>query len=172
MPSPRRGTSATADSTEELVSSEQPHVEQPASRLALRGIEADLHTVRTQSYLAHTFAISLANKKQSQPQLYAPNPPRAHSPVNPRSLLRSLPHPKMASASPRFYQQPLRYLKWASINKPAYFYSIIVGSAGPVIVFTVPPIRRYLGEEPRPKIPLTYPIPKGQRPKPTGFDDE
>lgn len=59
--------------------------------------------------------------------------------------------------SPRFFQQPLRYLKWASINKPAYFFSIIVGCAGPVMVLTVPPIRRYLGEEQRPKIPMTYP---------------
>ncbi|KAH9869760.1 hypothetical protein IAQ61_006973 [Plenodomus lingam] len=74
--------------------------------------------------------------------------------------------------SPRFFQQPLRYLHWASINKPAYFYSIIVGSAGPVVVLTVPPIRRWMGEEPIPKIPMTYPIPKGPRPRPTGFDDE
>ncbi|KAG9206480.1 hypothetical protein G6514_003311 [Epicoccum nigrum] len=74
--------------------------------------------------------------------------------------------------SPRFYSQPLRYLKWASYNKPAYFYSIVVGCIGPVMVFTVPPIRRYLGEEPIPKIPLTYPVPKGERPRPSGFDDE
>jgi hypothetical protein len=59
--------------------------------------------------------------------------------------------------SPRFFQQPLRYLKWASINKPAYFFSIIVGCTGPIMVLTVPPIRRYLGEEQRPKIPMTYP---------------
>lgn len=59
--------------------------------------------------------------------------------------------------SPRFFQQPLRYLRWASINKPAYFYSIMVGCMGPVMVVAVPPIRRYLGEEQRPKIPLTYP---------------
>ena len=68
--------------------------------------------------------------------------------------------------SPRFYSQPLRYLKWASYNKPAYFYSIVVGCIGPVMVFTVPSIRRYLGEEPIPKIPLTYPVPKGERPRP------
>lgn len=78
----------------------------------------------------------------------------------------------MSAANPRFYSQPLRYLKWASINKPAYFYSIIVGLSGPALVFTVPGIRRYLGEEPITKIPLTYPVPKGQRPRPTGFDDE
>jgi hypothetical protein len=59
--------------------------------------------------------------------------------------------------SPRFFQQPLRYLKWASIQKPAYFYSICVGLTGPVLVLTVPPIRRYMGEEPITKIPMTYP---------------
>jgi hypothetical protein len=66
-------------------------------------------------------------------------------------------HNMSAAPSPRFFQQPLRYLKWASINKPAYFYSIIVGCVGPIMVVTVPPIRRYMGEEQRPKIPLTYP---------------
>jgi hypothetical protein len=59
--------------------------------------------------------------------------------------------------SPFFFSQPLRYLKWASYNKPAYFYSIVVGCAGPIMLVTVPPIRRYLGEEQRPKIPMTYP---------------
>ncbi|EOA84661.1 n19m [Exserohilum turcicum] len=74
--------------------------------------------------------------------------------------------------SPFFFRQPLRYLKWASYNKPAYFYSIIIGCAGPIMVFTVPPIRRYMGAEPIPRIPLTYPVPNGPRPRPTGFDDE
>jgi hypothetical protein len=59
--------------------------------------------------------------------------------------------------APFFFKQPLRYLKWASINKPAYFYSIIVGCAGPVMLVTVPPFRRYLGNEQIPKIPMTYP---------------
>jgi len=59
--------------------------------------------------------------------------------------------------SPRFFQTPFRYLKWASIQKPAYFYSIIVGLTGPVLVLTVPPIRRYMGEEQIAKIPMTYP---------------
>lgn len=63
----------------------------------------------------------------------------------------------MSSASPLFFKQPLRYLKWASINKPAYFYSIIVGLTGPAMMFTVPPIRRWLGDEKRPQIPMTYP---------------
>jgi hypothetical protein len=59
--------------------------------------------------------------------------------------------------SPFFFKTPLRYLKWASINKPAYFYSIMVGCAGPVMLVTVPPLRRYMGNEQIPKIPMTYP---------------
>ncbi|CAI6341087.1 unnamed protein product [Periconia digitata] len=78
----------------------------------------------------------------------------------------------MASTQPFFFQQPLRYLRWISINKPAYFYSIVIGSIGPVMVFTVPPIRRYLGYERSPRIPQTYPIPRGPRPRPSGFEDE
>jgi len=63
----------------------------------------------------------------------------------------------MSASSPLFFKQPFRYLKWASINKPAYFYSICVGLAGPAIVFTVPPLRRYMGYERTSKIPQTYP---------------
>ncbi|EMD97356.1 hypothetical protein COCC4DRAFT_32490 [Bipolaris maydis ATCC 48331] len=74
--------------------------------------------------------------------------------------------------SPLFFRQPLRYMKWAAYNKPAYFYSIVIGLAGPIMLVTVPPIRRYMGEEPIQRIPLTYPVPKGPRPRPAGFDDE
>ncbi|KAH6718428.1 hypothetical protein DL95DRAFT_341690 [Leptodontidium sp. 2 PMI_412] len=76
------------------------------------------------------------------------------------------------SALPRFFSQPLRYLRWAAIEKPAIFYSIVIGSMGPVTVLTVPPIRRMLGDEKRPEIPLTYPIPTGPRKKLEGFEDE
>lgn len=59
--------------------------------------------------------------------------------------------------SPLFFRQPLRYMKWAAYNKPAYFYSVIVGCVGPVLVVTVPPIRRYFGDDQIPMIPQTYP---------------
>jgi len=48
-------------------------------------------------------------------------------------------------------------MKWASIEKPAIFYSVVIGAAGPVMLLVVPPIRRRLGAEPIPVIPLTYP---------------
>jgi hypothetical protein len=63
----------------------------------------------------------------------------------------------MSQPTPLFFKTPLRYLRWASVNKPAYFYSICVGLAGPAIMVVAPPVRRYFGDEPRPKIPMTYP---------------
>jgi len=75
------------------------------------------------------------------------------------------------SSSPRFWAQPLRYLRWAAIEKPAIFYSIVVGSLGPVLIFTVPPLRKRFGDPQRPQIPLTYPIPAGPRKPLNGYDD-
>ncbi|PSS28047.1 hypothetical protein M430DRAFT_91976 [Amorphotheca resinae ATCC 22711] len=75
-------------------------------------------------------------------------------------------------STPRFFSQPLRYLHWASLEKPAIFWSIVVGSIGPVMVVTVPGIRARLGDPKRPEIPLTYPIPTGPRKQLSGYDDE
>lgn len=58
---------------------------------------------------------------------------------------------------PRFWSTPFRYLRWASHEKPAIFYSIAVGCLGPVLLVVVPPVRRRLGDGPRDRIPLTYP---------------
>lgn len=65
--------------------------------------------------------------------------------------------PDTMSAYPRFFSQPFRYLRWAAIEKPAIFYSIVIGGLGPVTIFVVPPIRTMLGDPKRPEIPLTYP---------------
>ncbi|PVF98243.1 hypothetical protein CPB86DRAFT_385777 [Serendipita vermifera] len=57
-------------------------------------------------------------------------------------------------------------------ESPVYFYSILLGSLGPVVVLTVPPIRRRLGYTPAEPIPTTYPLPKRERrPVSTDFDD-
>ncbi|CZT14856.1 probable NADH-ubiquinone oxidoreductase 9.5 kDa subunit [Ramularia collo-cygni] len=71
----------------------------------------------------------------------------------------------------QFWSTPLTYLHWAARRKPAIFWSFIVGGMGPITVLVVPPIREYLGDGPRRAIPLTYPIPKGPRNIPTGYDD-
>ncbi|TAQ86212.1 hypothetical protein B7494_g5460 [Chlorociboria aeruginascens] len=74
-------------------------------------------------------------------------------------------------STPRFFSQPLKYLHWASIEKPAIFFSIVVGCIGPVMIVTVPPLRHRFGDPNRPEIPLTYPIPSGPRKRLDGYDD-
>ncbi len=63
----------------------------------------------------------------------------------------------MSSTVPFFFKTPIRYLKWACIHKPAYFYTCVISLVGPVMIFVVPPIRKYRGKELRPMIPMTYP---------------
>ena len=60
-------------------------------------------------------------------------------------------------SAPQFWSTPLRYLRWASHEKPAFFYSIVVGSLGPVFLVGLPPIRRYFGDVDPEPIPMTYP---------------
>ncbi|PQE15762.1 hypothetical protein CJF30_00006183 [Rutstroemia sp. NJR-2017a BBW] len=65
------------------------------------------------------------------------------------------------SATPRFFSQPVRYLRWAAVEKPAIFFSIVIGSAGPVVLLAAPPIRRAIRTVPTtPRKPLS------------GYDDE
>ncbi|ELR01791.1 hypothetical protein GMDG_00891 [Pseudogymnoascus destructans 20631-21] len=66
-------------------------------------------------------------------------------------------------STPRFFSQPLKYLHWAAIQKPAIFYSIIVGGIGPVLVLTVPKIRHRLGDGPRPPDSLYISYSRGSK---------
>lgn len=59
--------------------------------------------------------------------------------------------------TPQFWSTPLRYLRWASHEKPAIFYSLVVGATGPLMLVTLPPIRRFFGDVDPEPIPLTYP---------------
>ncbi|EME45604.1 hypothetical protein DOTSEDRAFT_71337 [Dothistroma septosporum NZE10] len=70
-----------------------------------------------------------------------------------------------------FWQAPRQYLQWAVRAKPAIFWSIVLGSFGPVAMVVVPPLRARFGDGPRQQIPLSYPIPRGQRKIPSGYDD-
>ncbi|GFF55432.1 NADH-ubiquinone oxidoreductase 9.5 kDa subunit [Aspergillus udagawae] len=74
--------------------------------------------------------------------------------------------------TPQFWSTPLRYLRWASHEKPAIFYSLVVGATGPLMLVTLPPIRRFFGDVDPEPIPLTYPLPQGPRNSPQGYDDE
>jgi hypothetical protein len=60
-------------------------------------------------------------------------------------------------STPQFWSTPLRYIRWASYEKPAILYSLIIGSMGPVALFGIPPIRRALGDVDPEPVPLTYP---------------
>ncbi|KAI1907091.1 n19m, NADH-ubiquinone oxidoreductase 9.5 kDa subunit [Ophidiomyces ophidiicola] len=81
-------------------------------------------------------------------------------------------HDPHAMSKPVFWSTPIRYMRWAAIEKPAIFYSIVMGSLGPVALVTLPPIRRYFGDVDPPPVPLSYPIPPGPRKIPEGYDDE
>lgn len=86
------------------------------------------------------------------------------------------PPPIMAPVS--FWTAPGSYINWAARQKPAIFWSIVLGSFGPIMMVqhflitsnhlellhtynsvkvVVPPVRGYFGDGPRPQIPLTYP---------------
>lgn len=63
----------------------------------------------------------------------------------------------MSGAAPHFWATPIRYCRWAARERPAFFWSVVVGALGPVTLAVVPPVRRALGDENAPPIPLTYP---------------
>ncbi|KAI0535314.1 hypothetical protein GGR58DRAFT_448106 [Xylaria digitata] len=77
----------------------------------------------------------------------------------------------MANPTPRFWAGPLRYWRWSAREKPAFFWSCVIGGAGPVILLTVPPLLKKLGYERAAPIPMTYPVPTGPRKQLTGYDD-
>lgn len=60
-------------------------------------------------------------------------------------------------STPLFWSTPIRYLRWASHEKPAIFWSLIIGSMGPVALVGLPPIRRALGDVDPEPIPMSYP---------------
>lgn len=63
----------------------------------------------------------------------------------------------MSGASPHFWATPLKYIRWASRERPALFWSVVIGGTGPALLPIVPPIRHYLGDIDAAPIPVTYP---------------
>ena len=61
------------------------------------------------------------------------------------------------SAAPLFWQTPLKYCRWAARERPALFWSVFIGAAGPIAMPIVPPIRHYFGDIDAPPVPVTYP---------------
>ncbi|SPO27698.1 related to nadh-ubiquinone oxidoreductase 9.5 kDa subunit [Ustilago trichophora] len=70
------------------------------------------------------------------------------------------------------FRSTYRYLQYAAHEHPVVFYSILIGSVGPVAVVTVPPIRKAYGWKPSEKVPTSYPLPARARQEITAYDDE
>ncbi|OAA36075.1 hypothetical protein NOR_07681 [Metarhizium rileyi] len=60
-------------------------------------------------------------------------------------------------SAPIFWSTPLKYCRWAARERPALFWSVIIGAAGPIAMPIVPPIRKYFGDVDPAPIPVTYP---------------
>ncbi|KAF8327934.1 uncharacterized protein EI90DRAFT_1646963 [Cantharellus anzutake] len=63
----------------------------------------------------------------------------------------------MVFAAP--FRNTARYLRYAAHEEPVIFWSLILGFTGPVMVLTVPPMRRQLGYVPPERPPTSYPLP-------------
>lgn len=63
----------------------------------------------------------------------------------------------MSGRAPLFWQTPIRYWRWSMRERPALFWSCIIGALGPVTLVAVPPIRHALGDPDAKPIPTTYP---------------
>lgn len=78
----------------------------------------------------------------------------------------------MVALAPHFWSTPVRYLRWASRERPNYFWPIAVGCTTPLMFVVGPPLRKLFGDENPPAIPMTYPVPTGPRKQVTGYDDD
>ncbi|KAL1671231.1 putative NADH-ubiquinone oxidoreductase 9.5 kDa subunit [Schizophyllum commune] len=66
----------------------------------------------------------------------------------------------------------VRAMQYYAHEKPALFYALVIGGAGPLLIATVPPLRKAYGYVPPEMPPTSYPLP--QRPRhavPTMYDD-
>lgn len=63
----------------------------------------------------------------------------------------------MSAITPRFWATPLRFSRWAARERPGYFWSVVIGAVGPLMLATVPPVRRMIGDEDAAPIPMSYP---------------
>ncbi|GAA5863693.1 hypothetical protein JCM5296_003991 [Sporobolomyces johnsonii] len=70
------------------------------------------------------------------------------------------------------FRNTYKYLQRQAHEKPAIFYSIILGFIGPVAVVTVPEVRkRFFGWKPVERPPTTYPLPNRPREATEGYED-
>lgn len=60
-------------------------------------------------------------------------------------------------STPLFWSTPLKYCAWAAREKPALFWSVVIGAAGPLAMPFGPSLRRLAGDVDPAPIPVTYP---------------
>ncbi|WWC59125.1 uncharacterized protein I303_101673 [Kwoniella dejecticola CBS 10117] len=56
-------------------------------------------------------------------------------------------------------------------ESPVIFWSLAIGFAGPIMVLTVPPIRKSFGYKQAERIPTTFPVPNRPRRAVSGYED-
>ncbi|KAH9850408.1 hypothetical protein C2E23DRAFT_834969 [Lenzites betulinus] len=70
------------------------------------------------------------------------------------------------------FRQTYRYLQRQAHEQPTIFYAVVIGLIGPVMLVTVPPIRKSLGYKNPEIIPTSYPVPNRARRPVQGYEDE
>ncbi|KAI7901740.1 uncharacterized protein BX663DRAFT_513884 [Cokeromyces recurvatus] len=59
-----------------------------------------------------------------------------------------------------------------ALDRPSVFWSLVFGSIGPIMVWTVPKVRReYFGFKGYEPLPITYPLPNRARTPTSGYED-
>ncbi|BGP21681.1 n19m, NADH-ubiquinone oxidoreductase 9.5 kDa subunit [Rhodotorula toruloides] len=75
-------------------------------------------------------------------------------------------------STPNVFRRTYSFLQRSAHEQPAIFYSLALGAVGPILVVTVPPIRkRYFGYKPAERIPQSYPLPSRPRQATEGYED-
>ncbi|CAG8509713.1 2502_t:CDS:2 [Ambispora leptoticha] len=70
-----------------------------------------------------------------------------------------------------FISQPFKATYRFAYDRPAYFWSLVIGFVGPVYVLVMPPIQRKYGRVKPESIPYTYPMPNRPRRPTVGYED-
>jgi hypothetical protein len=91
-----------------------------------------------------------------QSQIRAPAPLLNHH-QPPPSPNQSHTTANMPTIPLTFWNHPLRYLRTAAHEKPAIFWSVVLGSLGPISLAVGRPFREWIGDEIPKAIPGSYP---------------
>lgn len=63
----------------------------------------------------------------------------------------------MSAAAPKFWSQPIRFLRYVSHTKPHLVLAVGFGAAAPVLAIVGIPLRKKYLYPDAPEIPLSYP---------------